>query len=112
MGMEGKVSGSITDLVLRIFRVVAAEEGPRALATVAVNVLHPWRTRLLGQHRHTRFQCFPAERRREAVEVRDDLPMILHQHRCDWVDLGAEVEQGVRAEWLAPFRRVHLMAID
>src|SRR2546430_4518846 len=38
--------------------------------------------------------------------------MILHQHRGDRVDLGAEVEQLERAERLATRPGVHLVAID
>src|SRR3954449_1460911 len=38
--------------------------------------------------------------------------MVLHQHRCHWIDLRAEIEEGVGAEWLAALGRGHLMTID
>src|ERR687892_1540444 len=109
--MQGKISGSITDLVLRIFRIVTAEEGPGALATITVNVLYPGRTRLFRQNRHARLQCLTAEGGRQTIEVRDHLPVILHQHRCDWVNLRAEVEESIGAEWLTPLRGVHLVPV-
>ena len=52
------------------------------------------------------------EGRCEAVEVGNHLPVVLHEHCGDGIDLGAEVEQGERPERLAALRRVDLMSVD
>ena len=49
MRVQGKIGGRVADLVLRVFGVVPAEEGPGPLAPVAVDVLDPRRARLFGQ---------------------------------------------------------------
>ncbi len=77
-----------------------------------MNVLDPWGALLLREHRDAGFQPLPAERRREAVEIRYHVAMTLHQHGRHRIDLGAEVEQPERAESLPLRGVIHLMAVD
>src|SRR6476469_9571206 len=105
MRVERQIRRYIPDLMLRILGIVPAEKGPGALAMLAVDELDPGRAWFVGQHRHARLEGLARERRREAVEVRDDLAVTLHQHRGHGIDLRAEIEQGERPERLPAIRR-------
>ena len=59
--MQGQVGGRVADLVLRILGIVPAEEGPGALPALAMDVLHPGRAGLFGQHRDAGLQRAPGE---------------------------------------------------
>ena len=93
--MQGEIGGCVADLVLRIFRIVTAKEGPGPLSMLAVDVFDPGRAGLFRQDRDAWLQRLPGERGGETVEVGNHLPVVLHQHRGHRIDLGAEVEQGV-----------------
>ena len=110
--VQRQIGRRVADLVLRILRIVPAEEGPGALAVLAVDVLDPRRARLVGQHGDAGLERLAGERRGEPVEVRNHLAVVLHQHRGHRIDLGAEVEQGEGAERLAAVGRVDLVAVD
>src|SRR5215203_875727 len=110
--MQRKVGWGIANLVLRIFWIVAPEKCPGALPPLTVDVFHPWCTRLFGQDCHVWLQRLASEGRGKTIEIRDHLAVILDQHRCHRIDLGAEVEESVRAEGLTALGRVHLVTID
>src|ERR671913_2623361 len=100
--MQRQIGRSVTYLVLGIFRIVTAEEGPGALTMLPVDVLDPGRARFFRQHGHAWLQCLAAKRSRETVEIGDHLPVILYQHRSNRIDLRAEVEEREGAERLTP----------
>src|SRR4051812_41756566 len=56
VGVERRVRWWIADRVLRVFRIVAAIVGPRALSVFAVDVLHPRRPFLEREHDVARLQ--------------------------------------------------------
>src|SRR5256885_17269013 len=110
--MERQVRGWIANLVLRIFGVMPTEERPRALAAITRNVLDPWRAFLIRQDGDPRLQTLAHERRGEAKEIRNHLPVRLHQHGGHGIDLGAEVERPEGAQGLTMPRVVYLVTID
>src|SRR5437899_3080568 len=63
MRVERQVGRRVPDLVLLIFRIVPAEERPRPLAVVAMDVLDPGRPFLVSQHQVARLQPIAHERR-------------------------------------------------
>src|SRR5437867_3944414 len=98
--------------MLGILGIVAAVVRPRALAVIAVHVLHPGRALLEREHDVTRLECALREARGHAVKVADHRTMILHEHRRDGIELRREVEQRERAEWLATAGDVDLVPAD
>src|ERR1017187_3956755 len=85
--VQGEVGRQGSDVVLGILGVVPAEVGPRTLAVVAVQVLHPGRA-VLGRQDHVAgFQHGLVEGRRYAVEVGNHLPVVLHEHRSNRIEL-------------------------
>src|SRR2546428_636052 len=98
--------------MLRILGIMTAVVGPRPLAVVAMDVLHPGRPFLEREHDVGRLERRLGKAGRDAIEVADHAAMILHEHRRDWIELRGKIEQRERAEWLPPPRYVHLMPID
>src|SRR5207249_11365131 len=92
VGVQGQIGRSVADLVLRVFRIVPSKESPGALPVLAMDVLHPWRARLIGQNGHAGLESLAGEGGGKSIKIRNDLSVILHQHRRNWIDLGAEVE--------------------
>src|SRR2546422_11341923 len=80
--------------------------------SVAVDVLHPGSPLFVRQHDIAGLQTSPQEGRREAVEVGDHLPVVLHEERRDRVDFGAEIEELERPQGLAARRGVDLVPVD
>src|SRR5689334_12103086 len=96
----------------RILGIVAAVVGPRALPVVTMDVLHPRRSRLLGENYVARFEDSSPEARRYTVEIANDGAMILDEHRRNRIELRREVEERECAERLLSTLHVHLMAVD
>src|SRR3954447_22536461 len=112
MGVQGEVGRRVADLVLRVLRIMAAEEGPGPLAALAVDVLDPWCAGLVRQHRYAGLEGVPGETGGESVEIGNHLAVILDQHGGHRIDLRAEVEERERAQRLPPLDRVDLMPVD
>ena len=48
--MKRQVGGRTADRVLRVFRIMPAQERPRAFSVVTMNVLDPWRAVFRREH--------------------------------------------------------------
>src|SRR3989475_11209725 len=68
MRVERQVGRWVADLALLVFGIVPAEERPRSLAVVAVDVLDHGRAFLFGQHQVALLHAIAHERRGESVE--------------------------------------------
>src|SRR5207245_2440731 len=81
MRVERQVGRRVPDLVLLIFRIVPAEERPRPLAVVAMDVLDPGRPFLVSQHQVALLQPFAtaaAMSTRSAASARSRVSVAVH----------------------------------
>ena len=79
--------------VLRVLRVVAAQQGPETLALVAVDLFYPGFALFVGQHRHRIGQHRAVETGRLPEKILDIVRVVLNQQRRYGVIFGREIEK-------------------
>ena len=93
IGVQRQVGRRVAHKVAIVLGVVAAQEGPGALAVLAVQVAHLAKFLVFSHYQGAALHRLAAEGRRLAHKAVDDARVVLRQHRRHPVPLGRKLEK-------------------